>query len=494
FGSVVALDDVSLVAHRGRVHALLGENGAGKSTLLGVLGGSHHPGSGALFLDGERIDLGAHTPRVARELGVSIVHQELALLPAMSVTENIFLGRELCTPRGSLDRAAMRRRAREVLDRLGARLDVDRPVERLSVAESQLVEIARALTFDTKVVALDEPSAVLAGDELEALFAVVRALRDDGVAVIYVSHRLDEVFEICDDFTVLKDGRVAGSGQVAGITRDDVIRMMVGRDVSETFPGKTAEVGAVALEVSHLSVPGLLHDISFQARAGEILGLAGLIGSGRSTLAKAIFGAVPAVTGRVVVDGQEGPFPDPRQALRAGIAYLPEDRKLEGLALEKSVRWNLSLLVADGLRGASRLIDERWEREIVADRIDGLDIRTRRDGADLGRQLSGGNQQKVVVGKWLLADPRVLLLDEPTRGIDVGAKEQIYHLLRELADQGLCVVVISSELIEIVGLCDRVLVLCEGHLAGELTAEEASEEAIMRLATPTASKAAEAPS
>jgi ribose transport system ATP-binding protein len=486
YGPVQALREVSLACHAGRVHGLLGENGAGKSTLLGILAGATVQDAGRVRVGHEQIEPAIHSPRHARAIGVAVVQQELALVPSMTVTENIFLGREV-QGGAALDRAEMRQAAREALGRLNADIDVDLPVEELSIAQGQLVEIARALAMETRVLALDEPSAVLAGDELDALFEVVRALRAQGVAVIYVSHRLDEVFALCDDYTVLKDGRVSGTGVVAETDTDSIIRLMVGRDVERALDQASGEPGELLLRAEGVTVEGLISDISLEARAGEIVGLAGLIGSGRTTLGKALFGALRITRGDVEVCGRRGPFSSPARALAAGLAYLPEDRKAEGLALDKSVRANLTMLCPAELRSGWRLISRRREADVVRRMIERLAIRTDPDGAQLVGRLSGGNQQKVVLGKWLLADPRVLILDEPTRGIDVGAKAQIYRLLRELADEGRAVIVISSELIEIVGLCDRVLVLSEGRLAGELHGEAATEEGIMRLATPASS-------
>jgi ABC-type sugar transport system ATPase subunit len=487
FGATHALDGVSVAFAPGEVHALVGENGAGKSTLLGLVSGLVHPDPpSAMEIDGRAVDLGHWSPKAAQAAGVSLVPQEPAVIEPMTVAENIFLGQE---PRRGpvLDRTRMRRRASELLAQLGGSFSPDEPVERLSVAQLQLLEIAKAISISSRVVAMDEPSAVLAGDELDGLFRVIHQLADGGVAVIYVSHRLDEVFVHCDRFTVLKDGQVAGSGRVREVGRADLVRMMVGRELAETFPGRTGTPGRVRLEVTDLSVPGKLEAISLQARDGEILGIAGLMGSGRTTLAKAVFGAVPAASGSVAVDGARGLFRSPRQALRAGVAYLPEDRRREGLAITKTVRWNASLLALGKLlHGAARLIHPGAERDLVRRLVSQLSIRTTPSGKDLVGHLSGGNQQKVVLGKWLEAGPKVLILDEPTRGIDIGTKEEIYGLLRALADQGLAVVVISSELIEVLGLADRILVLAEGRVAGELPGERATEEAVMRLATGSA--------
>jgi ABC-type sugar transport system ATPase subunit len=484
FGATQALAGVSVAFAPGEVHALVGENGAGKSTLLGVVSGLVHPDPpSAMEIDGRPVDLGRWSPKAAQAAGVSMVPQEPAVIEPMTVAENIFLGRE---PRRGplLDRCGMRRRAAALLAQLGAGFSPDEPVERLGVAQLQLLEIAKALSISSRVVAMDEPSAVLAGDELDGLFRVIHQLADAGVAVIYVSHRLDEVFVHCDRFTVLKDGRVAGSGPVREVGRADLVRMMVGRELAETFPGRTGTPGRARLEVTDLSVPGKLEAVSLQAREGEILGIAGLMGSGRTTLAKAIFGAVPAASGSVAVDGARGPFRSPRHALAAGVAYLPEDRRREGLATAKTVRWNASLLALGRLLGGlARLIRPVAERELVGRLVSRLAIRTAPTGDDLVGRLSGGNQQKVVLGKWLEAGPKVLILDEPTRGIDIGTKEELYGLLRALADQGLAVVVISSELIEVLGLADRILVLAEGRVAGELPGPGATEEAVMGLAT-----------
>ena len=488
FGPTVALDDVSIDFHAGEIHALVGENGAGKSTLINIIAGvvrADRPTE--MLVDGQPLDVARFSPRAARRVGIAIVPQEPAVIEPMTVAENIFLGQER-TVGPLIDRSGMRRHAAELLARLGAGFAPDDPVESLSMAQLQLVEIAKALSYQSRVVAMDEPSAALAGDELNRLFEIIHQLASDGLAVIFVSHRLDEVFEHCDRYTVLKDGRISGAGRAADVTRRELVRLMVGRTVDETFAAPTVAAGAVRLRVTDLSVAPTVHGVSFEARAGEIVGVAGLIGSGRTTIAKAIFGAIPAA-GTVEVNGHVGPFRSPQHALRAGLAYLPEDRRREGLAVRKSVRSNASLLALRSLIGQPwRLIAAAAEDHLIARMVARYAIRTAPTGRDRSTQLSGGNQQKVVLAKWLEAGPRVLLLDEPTRGIDVGAKQEIYRLLRGLADDGLAVVVISSELIEVIGLSDRILVVAEGRVAGELPGRVTTEEQVMELATAGAAR------
>jgi ABC-type sugar transport system ATPase subunit len=483
FGTTTVLSGVSLSCPSGRVHALVGENGAGKSTLLKVLGGSVRPDAGTLTVGGDSVDLSSLTPQRTQRLGISVVHQEFALIPAMTVAENVFLGHE---PRsgGRLDSSRMREESAQLLQRLGSRLSPDARVERLSVADAQIVEIAKALSLDARVLALDEPSAVLSGHELETLYAVVEKLRDDGVAVLYVSHRMDELARLCDDYTVLKDGVVAGSGRMSDVSRDQIVRMMVGRDVQSVFPARDHELGPVRLEVRHLLVPGLRRPISLKIAAGEVVGLAGLGGSGRSRLAKALTGST-AARGELFVDGKPvGPFRSPRQAMRHGIAYIPEDRKRAGLALSKSVAQNATLLRLDTV-SRSGFLSRARERTRTRALVERFSIRTGPTGQDLAGQLSGGNQQKVVLAKWMELAPRIVVLDEPTRGVDVGSKEQIYDFVREMAATGVAFLLISSELVEVLGLSDRILVMADGALVDELPAG-ASEEQVMRCITTSA--------
>ncbi len=438
------------------------------------------PAAGELRLDGSVVDLYHYTPSRAQRLGVAIVHQEQALADPLTVAENIFLGHE---PRAGLrlDRRAAKRQARELLVRLGTDIDPSALVGDLSLAQRQLVEIAKTLSFNTGVVALDEPSAVLGGHELKNLFQVVRRLVAENVAIVYVSHRMDEIFDLCDHYAVLRDGRVAGTGDVADVTPDQLIQMMVGRPVSTVFPAARSAPGAVRLDVRRLCVAGKVVDASFSVRAGEIVGIAGLSGAGRSTLAKALFGAV-AASGDLAVDGKRvGPFSTPRAAIRAGIAYLPEDRKGEALALHKPVRWNLTIAALGAVTSKLGFLRRRAERRVATSLAADLGIKLSRRGDEPAAALSGGNQQKVVLGRWLQVKPKVLVLDEPTRGVDVGAKEQIYAQLRELTEQGLALLIVSSEMIEVLGLCDRVIVMAAGRLVGELAGETATEAAVMSL-------------
>lgn len=482
YDTVQVLDDVSAHFPRGTVTALVGENGAGKSTLLKILGGVLRPTSGQVRLDGSLIDLDRNTPARVQRLGIAIVHQEQALAEPLTVAENIYLGHEF----GGglrLDRAAAHAGARKLLARLGSQIDPGELVGDLSLAQRQLVEIAKALSFDATLLALDEPSAVLGGDELTSLFEVVRRLAADGVAVVYVSHRMDEIFDLCQRYVVLRDGKLAGIGEVASVSRDELVQMMVGRPVDAVFPTAQADLGPVRLEVTQLRVGRKVIDANLQVRAGEIVGIAGLAGAGRSTLAQAIFGAIPA-RGTISVDGHVvGPFSSPRAAIRAGIAYLPEDRKSAALALAKPIRWNLTIAALASLTSKLGFIRLRAERRLTASVAEQLNVRLARRGEEPVGSLSGGNQQKVVLGRWLQANPKVLILDEPTRGVDVGAKEQIYQLLRELTKQNLAILVVSSELIEVLGLSDRVLVMAGGRLVGALEHEDATEAAVMSLIT-----------
>jgi ABC-type sugar transport system ATPase subunit/ribose/xylose/arabinose/galactoside ABC-type transport system permease subunit len=478
FPGVVALDRVSFACAAGEVHALVGENGAGKSTLMKVLAGVYPPDAGQVLIDGAPVQFGS--PLDAQRLGIAIIYQEPSLLPYLDVAENLFLGREPLRL-GMLDRGRMNGEARQWLRRL--RLDV-RPSDlifSLSLAQQRMVEIAKALALDAKVLMMDEPSASLTPDELQTLFEIIRELKSHNVAVVYVSHRLDEIFHIADRVTVLRDGRVIDTLSAAEATRTDLVRMMVGRPLDETFPDRCGDKGEVVLEVRHLSRAGILEDVSFQVRRGEIVGLAGLTGSGRTYLLKALFGAAPVDRGEILLRGQPVTFRHPRDAMRAGVGFVPEDRQGEGLVLRQPLRTNVSL---PNLAAYQRLgfVHRMRERAAAAAAVDHLRIRTPSVESQV-LYLSGGNQQKVVVAKWLAREPNLILLDEPTRGIDVGAKRELYAIMRDLARRGKALLVVSSELPELIGVSDRIITLWEGRITGIVDAATATEEGILTLAT-----------
>ena len=493
FPGVRALNRVSFNCIKGEVHALVGENGAGKSTLMKILAGATQPDSGTILLRGQPVHL--RDPHTAQALGISTIYQEFNLLPYMSVAENILLGREPCKRMGWLDTAERDRLAREALALLDARIDVRQPVYRLSVAQQQLVEIAKALSWKAELIIMDEPSAALTGAELERLFEIIATLKARGVTIIYVSHRLEEVFRIADRVTVLRDGMHVGTLAVAEASEAQIIRMMVGRELGQMYPPRGQPPGEVILEVRGLTTAdGRVQDVNLQLRAGEIVGLAGLVGSGRTELARAIFGADPIASGEIRLRGQRCVPANPARAIASGLGFVSEDRKAEGLVLGLSVRENIALPSLDE-RQRLGFIHEGLERVVVSQAISELQIRTPSTEQPV-QYLSGGNQQKTVLAKWLAlgrmgdgrqatersGGPAVILFDEPTRGIDVGAKAEIYALMRALADQGKAILMISSELPEILGMSDRVLVMRDGRLVAELAAGEATEEKILRLA------------
>ncbi len=480
FPGVLALDDVSFDVAAGRVHAIAGENGAGKSTLMKILSGAHRPDAGAVELDGRpvRID----NARVGQRLGIAIVYQELSIARDLSVAENVFLGR---WPKswGMVRFDALRDRARELLGSLGVALPLDRPAGELTVAQQQIIEIARALSLDARVLVLDEPSAVLTPHELAALFRLVRALRARGVSVLYISHRLEEIFDLADDVTVLRDGRHIWTRPVAEVTRPDLIQAMVGRDLSEEYPPRSCAVGEPVLRVRGLSAGRRFRDVSFEVRAGEVFALTGLVGSGRTSVLKTIFGAVAPDGGGYSVGGTAGPFASPREAIAAGVGMLPEDRKSEGLLLGRSVGENITL--ADMRRHArGGVLSPSAERAAARSLI--ADLRIKTPGPETGvSALSGGHQQKTLLARWMGRRNLVILFDEPTRGVDVGAKTEIYALINRLAGQGVAVVMASSELPEVIGMADRIGVMHQGRLAGILTnrPQPATQAHLMSLAT-----------
>ncbi len=477
FPGVQALESVDLDIREGEVHALLGENGAGKSTLIKILSGAYPKDRGEILYQGKPIEI--KTPHHAQQLGISTIYQEFNLGPDLTVPENIFLGH--LPQRGPLiDWGLAKTRSEEILNRLGIKLPMDVPARKLTVAEQQLVEIAKALARETRLLIMDEPSAVLGEKDLEKLFQVVRALKAEGISIIYISHRLVEIFEIADRVTVLKDGHLVETRDVADVTMPELVRLMIGRDLQDVYPLRAAAIGEVLLEVKNINRPGVLHDISFQVRAGEIVGIAGMRGAGRTELARAIFGADPH-QGTITLDGKSMTVRTPQDAIRHRVALVTEDRKAEGLFLKLSVSTNTTISGLKALCRAS-IIQLRRETAVVAKLIELLKIKAPNANFIVGN-MSGGNQQKVILARWLNIGARVLLLDEPTRGIDVGSKSEIYQIMEQLTQQGAGLVMISSELPEILGMSDRVLVMHEGKLVKELSRAEASEESIMVYAT-----------
>jgi ABC-type sugar transport system ATPase subunit len=480
FGGVQALRDVSIDFYAGEVHGLVGENGAGKSTLVKTLAGAQSPDAGEITYRGQHVRFAQ--PRDAIAAGISVIYQELHLLPLLTVAENMFLGHEPRSRGGLLDDGAMRTRARAILAEVGASLDPDTVVERLTIAERQLVEIAKALTLEAAVLIMDEPTASLSAHETEHLMTVVHRLRARGVAVIYISHALEEVFALSDRVSVLKDGRLMMTKPTPETHADEVVSMMVGRALGDLFPSRPPRRSdrQPVLEVRGLTVPGRVEDVSFTLHAGEIVGFAGLVGAGRTDVALALFGASPAVAGELVFHGTPARIGSPRHAISLGIGFVPEDRKVDGLVLNLPIRKNISLPQLEEV-STYGLLNKRREVRMAREQVQALRIRTP-SVEQAVENLSGGNQQKVVLGKWLARGCSVLILDEPTAGIDVGAKVEIYQLIRQLADSGAAILLISSELPEILGLSDDILVMSKGRIVAHRPNEGADEEELIRAA------------
>ena len=479
FGAVRALRDAQLELHAGEAHALVGENGAGKSTLVKILAGAHRQDTGRVLLDGEPLELTG--PADARAAGIAVIYQEPTLFPDLSVAENIFMGRQPQRSLGRIDHDAMHAAATALFDRLGHHLDPRRPARGLSIADQQLVEIAKALSFDARVLIMDEPTAALSGVEVERLFAVARSLRESGAAILFISHRFDEVFGLCDRITVMRDGAHVSTDPTAGLTVDEVVRRMVGREGGSLFPKVEAEIGEVALSVRGLTRHGIFRDVSFDVRRGEIVALAGLVGAGRSEVIRAVFGVDGRNAGEVLVHGTPLAGGDPRAAMRAGLALVPEDRRQQGLVMELSVERNTTVTSRRTLARFG-LLSGAAEHAWAADWTRRLEVKAGSLDAPVST-LSGGNQQKVVLAKWLSTDPSILIVDEPTRGIDVGTKAEVHRLLSALAADGLAVLMVSSELPEVLGMADRILVMHEGRLTADIPRIDATEESVMRAAT-----------
>jgi ribose transport system ATP-binding protein len=487
FGGVHALEGVTLEAGAGEVHALCGENGAGKSTLMKILAGAITDFDGRIVLDGKPVAFSG--PRDAEEAGIRIIYQELNLVPDLSVAANIFLGRERRGPLGWLDDRAMEAEARRLFERLGAPISPRARVGDLRIGDQQMVEIAKALAFDAEVLIMDEPTSALSDAEVARLFRVIQDLRKSGATVLYISHKMNEVFTLSDRVTVLRDGRFIAGAPRSGTEPAQVVRWMVGREIAEFQFQENPASGPPILRVEDLSLPRplggghpTLSEISFHVRGGEVLGIAGLLGAGRTELLECLFGASPiAPTGRIVLDGKPVRFRNPGEAIASGVALVTEDRKNLGLFDQMTVAENITICHLDDLTRLG-LVIPRAEAKAVTDSIGRLGIKTAGGGAAI-TSLSGGNQQKCILARWLLTDPRVLLLDEPTRGIDVGAKAEIYALMHRLTEQGMAIAMTSSELPELLAVSDRILVLCEGRKTAELSRAEATEESIMHAAT-----------
>jgi len=479
YGAVAAIVDTSIELFPGEVHALVGENGAGKSTLVKIIAGVHQPDTGELLLAGR--DLVLRDPASAKDAGIAVIYQEPTLFPDLSVAENIFMGRQPLRAGRRIDGATMRDDAAGLFERLGVNLDPGRVCRGLSIADQQMVEIAKALSLNAKVIVMDEPTAALSVHEVERLFDVTETMRADGAAILFISHRLEEVFALCQRVTVMRDGRLVTSQLLAGLTADDLVRAMVGRDLAARTRTDHGTPGEAVLQVSRLTREGVFIDVSFEVRAGEIVALAGLVGSGRSEVARAIFGIDRSDAGAVTLRSRRLRPGAPTEAMAAGLAFVPEDRRQQGLVMDMSVQENVALASLARIRRGG-LISSRAEGRFAAEWAKRLSIKAGRLTAPVS-QLSGGNQQKVVLAKWLGREPVMLIVDEPTRGIDIATKGEVHSLLAQLAGRGVAILVISSELPEVLALADRVLVMREGRLIAEYDRAEASEERIMSAAT-----------
>lgn len=479
FPGVRALDGVDFELKQGEVMALLGENGAGKSTLMKILSGVYTKDSGSILIFGKEYDI--LTPNKAQDIGVAIIHQELNMCRHLSVTENMFLGREIIRG-GVLDNTAMRKEAKRILDQLKIEIDPDTVVGDLAVSKQQMVEIAKALSTDARILIMDEPTSALTAKEIDDLFRIIRQLRNEGKGIVYISHRLEELKEIVDRVTIMRDGKYITSGKFSDFTMDQIITNMVGREIKEKFPRVSCETGEKIFEVKHLNAGHMVRNISFELHQGEIVGFAGLMGAGRTETTRAIFGADAKESGEILLNGKNVKINCPMDAIKAGIVLAPEDRKKDGLCTKLSIRENLSLANLDWICGKSGIVNSAKEDKMCDMAVSNLCIKT--PGLEVNADaLSGGNQQKLVVGKWLARNSKVVIFDEPTRGIDVGAKVEIYNLMNKLKQQGIAVMFVSSEMPEVMGIADRIIVMCDGRITGEIKAADATQSKILTMAT-----------
>lgn len=481
FGGIQAVNDVDFEVLPGEVLGLVGENGAGKSTLIKVISGVHKMDKGRIIFQGQ--DISINSPQEAQDFGIVTIHQELSVVPDLSVANNIFLNREphKYGPLDFIDKTRMNQDAKQVLKDLGISISVEEKLKNLPIASQQMVEIGRAVSCKAKIIFMDEPTSALSRVEVETLFSIIKKLKEKGVSVVFVSHRLEEVLKICDRIIVMRDGCRAGMLDREEAKPEALVKLMVGR-VFNLFPKEEAKKGNVVLEVKNISDEGLIKDVSFNVHKGEIVGLAGLVGAGRTELAKMIFGAMPITEGEILIDGKKVKIKSPNDAVRQGIAYIPEDRKMQGLVMNMDVKDNTTLAILKRICKKLDRIDRKEQIRITEEYIKRLSIAASSPLVKVNT-LSGGNQQKVVISKWLSSQPRVLIMDEPTRGIDVGAKSEVHALISRLAQDGIAILMISSELPEILGMSDRVLVVCQGRITGEFDRDEATEEKIMACAT-----------
>lgn len=479
FGTNQVLDNAGFFLRDGEVHALMGENGAGKSTLMKILTGVYTRDGGIVKVNGQEVNYS--NPQEAEAAGIVFIYQELNVMFDLTVEENLFMGKEITKGFGICDKKAMRAKAEDVLERMGVSIPVDTVMSDLSVGQQQMIEICKALLVDAKVIIMDEPTAALTQSETAALFDVIENLKKRGVSIVYISHRMEEIFELCDRITVLRDGQYIDTCEIKDITMDDVVKMMIGREIGERYPSRNHSVGKTVFEVKGLSRKGAFNDVSFTVGAGEVLGVSGLMGAGRTEIMQAIFGYLPADSGEILIDGQPVKIKNPMDAMKAGIGFITEDRKVEGLMLDKTIRENIALANLGTISG-SGVVSKAREKSLISRGIEEFKIRCFGTEHECGN-LSGGNQQKVVLAKWIYTEPKILILDEPTRGVDIGAKKEIYNVINDMARKGVAIIMVSSELPEILGMSDRVMVVREGDVRGILNIENASQESIMTLAT-----------
>jgi ribose transport system ATP-binding protein len=480
FGQNQVLNDAGFDLKDGEVHALMGENGAGKSTLMKILTGVYTKDSGTILVDGKEVSY--RNPQEAEQDGIVFIHQELNVIFDLTVEENLFLGKEITSFLGIVNKNAMKKKAQDILNMLGVKIPTNRVMSELSIGQQQMVEICRALMVDAKVIIMDEPTAALTQSETQILFDVIHNLKKRGVSIVYISHRMEEIFELCDRITVLRDGNYIGTRPISETDMNAIVKMMIGREIGERYPARDFDPGNEVLRVEGLTKKGMFENVSFSVRAGEVFGVSGLMGAGRTEIMQAIFGNLPYDSGAIYINNQKTDIKSPYDAIQEGIGYITEDRKSEGLLLEETIQSNIALPNLKSISNRFGVINRKKDNDLVSKGIKELNIRC------FGPQhecynLSGGNQQKVVFAKWIYTNPKILILDEPTRGVDIGAKKEIYNIINNLAKEGVAIVMVSSELPEVLGMSDRIMIVREGTVRGILTKEEADQEKIMTLAT-----------